>query len=146
PEFHTKSGLFESLMHKTLLTNSTFWSPKAIGSLSPAERNTISFKRDSHHGILEPGKRKIGGAIKGEILLSMINGGTEADLFLLYDEERLFGLGDQMLENYLRVIPTLRDQRLINDIRKGRNQIDPRDYLSLISIFLYDCFVYIVAR
>jgi hypothetical protein len=144
PEFHTKSGLFESLVHKTLLTNSTFWSPKAIGSLSPAERNTISFKPNLHYGILEPGKRKIGGAIRGEILLSTIKGGNEADRFELYDEERLFGLGDRMLENYLRVIPSLRDRRLIDDIRKSRTQIDPRDYVSLISIFLYDCFVYIV--
>jgi hypothetical protein len=144
PEFHTKSGLFESLMHKTLLANSTFWSPKAIGSLSPAERNTISFRPNTHHGILEPGKRKIGGAIKGEILLNTIKGGNGADRFERYDEERLFGLGDRMLENYLRVIPSLRDRRLVDDIRKGRNQIDPRDYVSLISIFLYDCYVYIV--
>jgi hypothetical protein len=146
PEFHTKSGLYESLMQKALLTNSTFWSPKAIGSLSQAERNTISYKRDLYYGILEPGKRKIEGAIKGEMLLSMINGKFEANQAEIYDNERLVYLADQMLENYLKVVHTPKEQRLINDIRKGRYEIDPRDYLSLISIFLYDCFVYVVAR
>lgn len=146
PEFHTKSGLFESLMQRALLINSTFWSPKAIGALSQGERNTISYKRDLYYGIIEPGKRKIDGAIKGEMLLSMINGKFEANQSEIYDDERLVNLGDQMLENYLKVIHTPREQRLINEIRKGRNQIDARDYLSLISIFLYDCFVYVVTR
>jgi hypothetical protein len=146
PEFHTKSELYESLRQKALLTNSTFWSPKAIGSLSQAERNTISHKNNLYYGILEPGKRKIDGAIKGEMLLSMINGKFEANQSEIYDNERLTYLGDQMLDNYLKVIHTPKEQRLINDIRKGRNQIDPRDFLSLISIFLYDCFVYVAAR
>lgn len=146
PEFHTKSELYESLMQKALLTNSTFWSPKAIGSLSQAERNTISYKKNLYYGILEPGKRKIDGAIKGEMLLSMINGKFKANQSEIYDNERLACLGDQLLDNYLKVIHTPKEQRLVNDIRKSRNQIDPRDFLSLISIFLYDCFVYVAAR
>jgi len=146
PEFHTKSELYESLMQKALLTNSTFWSPKAIGSLLQAERNTLSYKSDFYYGILEPEKRKIDGAIKGEMLLSMINGKFEANQSEIYDNERLAYLGDQMLDSYLKVIHTPKEQRLINDIRKGRNRIDPRDFLSLISIFLYDCFVYVAAR
>ena len=31
PEFHTISGLYESLMNKTVLANSTFWSPSEVG-------------------------------------------------------------------------------------------------------------------
>jgi hypothetical protein len=146
PEFHTKSELYEALMQKALLTNSTFWSPTAIGSLSQAERNTISYKSDLYYGILEPEKRKINGSIKGEMLLSMINGKFETNQSEIYDNERLAYLGDQMLDNYLKVIHRPQEQRLVNDIRKGRNQIDPRDYLSLISIFLYDCFIYVAAR
>ena len=80
------------------------------------------------------------------MLLSMINGKFEANQSEINDNDRLGYLGDQMLDNYLKVIHTPKEQRLIDDIRKGRNQIDPRDYLSLISIFLYDCFVYVVVR
>jgi 23S rRNA maturation mini-RNase III len=80
------------------------------------------------------------------MLLNMIDGKFEANQSELYDNERLAYLGDQMLDSYLKVIHTPKEQRLINDIRQSRNQIDPRDYLSLISIFLYDCFVYVAAR
>jgi hypothetical protein len=146
PEFHTKSELYESLMQNSLLKNSTFWSPKAIGTLSQKERNTISYKINQYYGIIEPGKRKIDGAIKGEMLLSMINAKFETNQSESYDNERLLYLGDKMLDNYLKVIHTPKEQRLINDIRKSRNQIDPRDFLSLISVFLYDCFIYVVSR
>lgn len=145
PEFHTKSGLYESLMQKALLTHSTFWSPKQIGSLLQAERNTLSYKHDSHFGILEPGKRKIGGALKGEALLSGIKSKFEASAEV-YDNERFVGLGDQMLENHLKVFHTPKEKRLISDIWKSRDHIDARDYLSLISILLYDCYVYIIAK
>lgn len=145
PEFHTKSGLYESLMQKALLTHSTFWSPRQIGSLLQAERNTLSYKHDSHFGILEPGKRKIGGALKGEALLSEIKSKFEASAEV-YDNERFVRLGDQMLENYLKVFHTPKEKRLISDIWKSRDHIDARDYLSLISILLYDCYVYIIAK
>jgi hypothetical protein len=145
PEFHTKSGLYESLMQKALLTHSTFWSPRQIGSLLQAERNTLSYKHDSHFGILEPGKRKIGGALKGEALLSEIKSKFEASA-QVYDNERLARLGDQMLENYLKVFHTPKEKRLISDIWISRDRIDARDYLSLISILLYDCYVYIIAK
>jgi hypothetical protein len=36
------------------------------------EQDGNSLKRDLYYGILEPGKRKIDGAIKGEMLLFMI--------------------------------------------------------------------------
>jgi hypothetical protein len=145
PEFHTKSGLYESLMQKALLTHSTFWSPRQIGSLSQAERNTLSYKHDSHFGILEPGKRKIGGALKGEALLSEIKSKFEASAEVC-DNERFVRLGDQMLENYLKVFHTPKEKRLISDIWKSRDHIDARDYLSLISILLYDCYVYIIVK
>lgn len=145
PEFHTKSGLYESLMQKTLLINSTFWSPRQIGDLTEAERNTISYKRDTHFGILEPGKRQLSKALKGEALLSEIKSKfkTSAEV---YDNEKLVRLGDQMLENYLKVFHTEKERRLISDIWKSRDHIDTRDYLSLISILLYDCYVYIIAK
>ncbi|RJP51035.1 MAG: hypothetical protein C4583_09580 [Anaerolineaceae bacterium] len=145
PEFHTKSGLYESLMQSVLLTHSTFWSPRQIGSLSQAERNTLSYKHNSHFGILEPGKRKIGGVLKGEALLSEIKSKFEASAEV-YDNERFVRLGDQMLENYLKVFHTPKEKRLISDIWKSRDRIDARDYLSLISILLYDCYVYIIAK
>jgi hypothetical protein len=147
PEFHTKSGLYESLMNKALLTNSTFWSPKSIGTLPiKGERTTVSYKRGMHYGILEPGKRKIDSVIKGEMLWGVINSRFEAKQSEIYNNERLTHLGDQMLENYFKVLHTPKEKKLINDIRKGRDRIDPRDYLSLISILLYDCYVYIVTK
>jgi hypothetical protein len=94
---------------------------------------------------LEPGKRKIGGAIKGDALLSEIKSRFESSAEV-YDNERLVRLGDQMLENYLKVFHTPKEKRLINDIWKSRDHIDARDYLSLISILLYDCYVYIIAK
>ena len=145
PEFYTKSGLYESLMQKALLTHSTFWSPRQIGDLSQAERNTLSYKRVSHYGILEPGKRKIGEALKGDALLSGIKSKFEAGAEV-YDNERFVRLGDQMLENYLKVFHTPKERRLISDIWTSRDHIDARDYLSLISILLYDCYVYIISK
>ena len=145
PEFHTKSGLYESLMQKALLTHSTFWSPRQIGSLLQAERNTLSYKHDLHFGILEPGKRKIGGALQGEALLSEIKSKFEASAEV-YNNERFVRLCDQMLENYLKVFHTPKEKSLISDIWKSRDHIDARDYLSLISILLYDCYVYIIAK
>jgi hypothetical protein len=99
-----------------------------------------------HYGILEPGKRKIDGAIKGKMLWGVINNKFEANQSEIYDNDRLVFLGDQMLENYLKVLHTPKEQRLVKDIRKGRDQIDLRDYLSLISILLHDCYVYIAMR
>lgn len=147
PEFHTCSGLYESLMQKALLNNSTFWSPGAIGLLpANAARNTLSYRREINYGILEPGKRRVDGVLKGKMLWNVIKDKFETNQSETYDNEKLFLLGDQMLENYLKVLHTPKEQRLIKDIRQGRNHIDPRDYLSLISILLYDCFVYIAVR
>lgn len=145
PEFHTKSGLYEALMQKALLTHSTFWSPRQIGSLLQAERNTLSYKSDSSFGMLEPAKRKIVRAIKGDALLDEITSKFEESAEV-YDNERYVRLGDQMLENYLKVFHTPKEERLISDIWKSRGRIDARDYLSLISILLYDCYVYIIAK
>lgn len=145
PEFHTKSGLYESLMQKALLTHSTFWSPRQIGELTQKERNTLSYKRDTQFGILEPERRNLGGAIKGDMLLSEIKSKFETSAEV-YDHERLIRLGDQMLENYFNVLHTPKEKRLIRDIWKSRDHVDARDYLSLISILLYDCYVYIIAK
>jgi hypothetical protein len=54
----------------------------------------------------------------------------------VYDNESLVRLGDQMLENYLKVFHMPKEKRLISDIWKSRDRIDARDYLSLISILL----------
>ncbi len=54
----------------------------------------------------------------------------------MYDNESLVRLGDQMLENYLKVFHMPKEKRLISDIWKSRDRIDARDYLSLISILL----------
>ena len=144
PEFHTKRKLYEFLMQKTLLDNSTFWSPRQIGPLTQAAKNTLSCKSDSHFGILEPGKRKIGGVIKGHALLRDIKSKFEASTEVI-NNEKLIRLGDQMLENYHKVFHSPKEERLTTDIWKSRDRIDARDYISLISIFLYDCYVYIVA-
>ena len=104
PEFHTKSGLYENLMQTAVLTHSTFWSPRQIGSLSQTERNTLSYKPNSHFGILEPGKRKIGGALKGEALLGEIKSRFDASSEV-YNNEKFVRIGDQMLENYLKDFP-----------------------------------------
>ena len=134
-------------MNNALLANSTFWSPKSIGALpTKGERTTVSYKQGMHYGILEPGKRKIDGTIKGEMLWDVINRRFEAKQSEIYDNERLVHLGDQMLENYLKVLHTPKEKRLINGIWKSRDHIDPRDYLSLISILLYDCYIYIATK
>ncbi len=147
PGFHTRSELYESLMQKTLLINSTFWSPKAIGTLpTTTTSTTLSYKSGTHYGILEPGKRKIDGVINGERLRYVINSRFETNQTELFDNERFSSLGDQMLENYLKILHAPKERRLINDIKKHRDRIDPRDYLSLISTLLYDCYVYIVTR
>ena len=64
----------------------------------------------------------------------------------VYDDRRFVRLGDQMLENYLKVFRTPKEKRLISDIWKSRDPIDGRDFLSLISILLYDFYVYIIAK
>ena len=94
---------------------------------------------------MEPGKRKIGGVLKGEALLSEIKSKFEASSEV-YDNEKFLRLGDQMLENHLKVFHTPKEKRLISDIWKNRDHIDARDYLSLISILLHDCYVYFIAK
>ena len=79
------------------------------------------------------------------MLLSKIKSKFEASAEVC-DNEMFVCLGDQMLENYLKVFHTPKEKRLISDIWKSRDQIDARDYLSLISILLYDCYVYIIAK
>jgi len=118
PEFHTKSGLYESLMQKTVLDNSTFWSPRQIGPLVRSERNMLSYKKDSLFGILEPEKRKVSGAIKGIGLLSEIKLKFETNKEV-NDNKRLVNLGDQMLENYLKVFHSFKEKRLTSSIWKN---------------------------
>ena len=110
------------------------------------EKYTVSYKRGNDFGVLHPGDRRIDGLLKGEMLLTETRKRLESTQAGKYDDARLLQLGDQMLENYLSVSRTAKERRLIGDIRKGRERIDARDYLSLISILLYDCFVYLIAR
>jgi hypothetical protein len=143
PEFHTKGRLFESLMQTTLLSNSTFWSPAQIGALSKAQRNTVAYKHGTEFGVLEPERKPVEGVI-GEALLSVIKARVEANRAETYNNDRFFRLGDHMLDNYLRFNFAPRERRLAKDIRTGRSRIDSRDYVSLISTLLYDCYIYIV--
>jgi hypothetical protein len=144
PEVHTRSRLFESLMQTTLLSHSTFWSPRQIGALPKAKRNTVAYKRGTEFGVLEPERKTVEPVIRGEALLSVIKARVEANWAETYDSERFLRLGDHMLDNYLSLYSAPRERRLANDIRAGRSRIDSRDYVSLISILLYDCYIYIV--
>ena len=146
PEFHTIGGLYESLMERKVLANSTFWSPIGIGALTEKEKNTLSYKRNVHYGILEPENIKIEHLIKGEMLLNVIWERFKANQVGTYNDHKFVLLGDQMLENYLQVFYTPKERRLIADIKQSRERIDARDYLSLISTLLYDCYVYIVTK
>lgn len=145
-EFHTIGGLYEALMNRTVLANSTFWSPSGIGMLTEKQKNTVSYKRDTRYGILEPGNIKVERLIKGDMLLHILRKRFASNQTEKYDDDRIFHLGDQMLENYLEVFHSAKERRLINDIRISRNRIDSRDYLSMISTLLYDCYVYIVTE
>ena len=146
PEFHTIGGLYESLMNQTVLDNSTFWSPSGIGVLAQKEKNTISYKQGTPHGILEPGNLKIENLVRGEMLLQVIRQRFENNQFGKFDNKRIVLLGDQMLDNYQRIFQSAKERKLANDIRVSRDRIDARDYLSLISTLLYDCYVYIVTK
>ncbi|NJC95763.1 MAG: hypothetical protein C3F07_13070 [Anaerolineales bacterium] len=144
PEFHTIGGLYESLMNRTVLANSTFWSPLGIGVLTAKEKNIISYKHNTQYGILEPGNIKIEHLLKGEMLLNVLKQRFETNQTRVYDDNNLALLGDQMLENYLKLFHSTRERKLIDDIAVSRDRIEARDYLSLISTLLYDCYVYIV--
>ncbi len=146
PELHTMGELFDALMKTEVLARSTFWSPRAIGRFSEVERYTLAYKRDLPYGVLQPGNIRIEGAHKGEHLLTAIKGQFDAGKAEPYDDGRLRQLGDRMLETYLGVFPAPKGRRLVEDIRTGRDRIDARDYLSLISVLLYDCYVYFVRR
>lgn len=144
PEFHTVGRLYESLMNRTVLANSTFWSPLGIGVLTAKEKNTVSYKPNMPYGILEPGNIKIEHLIKGEMLLNVLKQRFETNQTKVYDDNNLALLGDQMLENYLKLFHSRKERKLIDDIMVSRDRIDARDYLSLISTLLYDCYVYVV--
>jgi len=146
PEFHSIGSLYESLMSRNLLANSTFWSPSGIGVLAEKEKSTISYKQNTDYGILEPGNLKVENLLRGEMLLKVIRQKFERHQFEKYDDERIVLLGNQMLDNYLRIFNSANEKRLVNDIRLSRDRIDARDYLSLISTLLYDCYIYIVTK
>ncbi|MBN2385403.1 MAG: hypothetical protein JXB85_00155, partial [Anaerolineales bacterium] len=146
PEFHTLGELYSSLMRTAVLTHTTFWSPQSLGRFSKAEKYAVAYKRDTPIGRLQPEERVIEGVMRGDMFLKRIREKLDSPQSDAYDDNRLVQLGDQMLDNYLSVFYTPNEWRVVEDIRKGRERIDPRDYLSLISILLYDCFVYFVAR
>lgn len=144
PEMHTMNEFYIHLKQQSLLEKSTFWSPQEIGEFLEPDRYTLSYKSNTFYGMLQPGNRRIPGNVRGKELLSLIRQKFESKQFDIYDDERLFSFGDQMLENYLKVFSTPQKRSLVDDIKKGRERIDPRDYVSLISMFLYDCCVYTV--
>jgi len=146
PEFHTLGGLYESLMNRKLFANSTFWSPSGIGVLTEKEKNTLAYKQNTYYGILEPGNLKIEHLLRGEMLLKVIRQKFEKQPYGKYDDNRMTLLGDQMLDNYLRIFNSAKERSFVNDIRISRDRIDARDYLSLISTLLYDCYIYIVTK
>lgn len=144
PEFHSIGGLYDSLMKKTVLANSTFWSPSGVGMLAEKEKNTVSYKQNTNYGIREPGNIKIEHLIKGNMLLHVLREKFASNQTEIYDDNRFVQLGDSMLENYLDVFHSAKEKKLVNDIKISRDRIDARDYLSMISTLLYDCYVYIV--
>jgi len=144
PIFHTIGGLYEALMKRTVLANSTFWSPSGIGRLAEKGKNTISYKRNVNYGILEPKNIRVESMVRGEIFLNIIKERFTSNQIEIYDDNKLSLLGDQMLENYLKIFNTKKEKKLVDDIIISRDRIDARDYLSLISTLLYDCYVYIV--
>lgn len=146
PEFHTTGGLYESLMGEKVLENSTFWSPAGIGTVTEKARNTIAYKRNAQYGILEPGRIRVERVHKGQALLNALAEHAASHPAEHYDEEKLTVLGDQMLENHLKIFGSAKDKRLARDIGKSRGRIDARDYLCLISTLLYDCHVYIAVQ
>jgi len=146
PAFHTRRELHDALMHGTLLRHCAFWSPGQIGALTGSARNALSFKPGQDFSILEPEKRRIVPAVEGDGLLDAINTRFQANRSENYTSERMAKLGDQMSESYLRRFGTRKERRLVSDVQNSRDRIDARDYLSLISTLLYDCYIYIAAR
>jgi hypothetical protein len=146
PEFHTMGGLYESLINKTVLANATFWPPSGVGMVTEKENNTVSYKQNVQYGILEPGNIKIERLIKGDMILHILREKFATKQAEICDDNKFVQLGDKMLENYLDVFQSAREKRLVNDIKISRDRIDARDYLSMISTLLYDCYVYIVTE
>jgi hypothetical protein len=139
-------GLYESLINKTVLANTTFWPPSGVSMLTEKENNTISYKQNAHYGILEPGNIKIERLIKGDMILHILREKFATKQAEICDDNKFVQLGDKMLENYLDVFQSARERRLVADIKTSRDRIDSRDYLSMISTLLYDCYVYIVTE
>ena len=146
PAFHTRRELYDSLMHGTLLRHCAFWSPGQIGALIGSARNTLSFKPGQDFSVLEPEQRKIVHAVQGEGLLDVIKARFQANRSETYTNERMAKLGDQMSEGYMRLFGARKERRLVTDVQNSRDRIDARDYLSLISTLLYDCYIYVAAR
>jgi hypothetical protein len=146
PEFHTMGGLYESLINKTVLANTTFWPPSGVSMLTEKENNTVSYKQNAHYGILEPGNIKIERLIKGDMILHILREKFASKQAEICDDNKFVQLGNKMLENYLDVFHSARERRLVADIKTSRDRIDSRDYLSMISTLLYDCYVYIVTE
>ena len=146
PEFHTMGGLYDSLINKTVLANTTFWPPSGVSRLTKKENNTLSYKQNEHYGILEPGNIKIERLIKGDMILHILREKFASNEVEVCDDNTFVQLGDKMLENYLGVFQSARERRLVNDIKLSRDRIDSRDYLSMISSLLYDCSVYIITE
>jgi len=144
PEFHTLNDFYRHLMRRSLLDKSTFCSPREIGALSEDERYSLSYKHEAAFGILQPGNRKIENLVKGDMLFSIIKQKFDTNQAGIYNNDKLLQFGDELLENYLQVFYTPEQRELTDDIKQGREHIDPRDYLSLISILMYDCYVYMI--
>ena len=145
PEFHTLNEFYRHLMQRALLDQSTFCYPREIGILSDDKRYSLSYKHEVSYGLLQPGNLKVDGLIKGDMLLNIIKQNFEANQAKDYNNDKLLRFGDEMLENYLKVFHAPEQRELVEDIKRGREHIDPRDYLSLISILLYDCYVYMIS-
>jgi hypothetical protein len=146
PAFHTRRELHDALMHGSLLKRCAFWSPGQIGTLTGSARNALSFKPGQNSAFLEPEQRRIPPGVQGEGLLDAINARFQANRSETYTNERMAKLGDQMSEGYLQLFGARKERRLVADVQNSRDRIDARDYLSLISTLLYDCYIYIAAR
>ncbi|NLF51983.1 MAG: hypothetical protein GX577_12670 [Leptolinea sp.] len=142
PAFYRKSELFDLLRQQAVIQNSTFWSPTGMGELTPAHRNMMSFKSNLPYGILEPADRKIQTMNREEPLETVIKGKCLTGQPGLCNDHNIRRTGDRLLEIYSGLSLNKSEQKLVSDIFKSRETVEPSDYLSLISTLLYDCYVY----
>ncbi len=146
PAFYRKGELLDRLRQQAVIQSSTFWSPTDMGELTHSHRNMISFKSNLPYGILEPADRKIDTLNKERLLRDAIKEKIQVKPSGLYDNQNIRRAGDRLLEMYSGLSLNKSEQKLVSDIYKSRETVEPRDYLSMISTLLYDSYIYFYAQ